>query len=213
VSSVWRRQATGRPPVRAQGESTEPLSGSALLPGLLGKVTLKSGEILPECLFYLMNTAGVREQIRGSASGAMVRHTSPSRIYEVSVELPPLLIQQRIATILSAYDELIRNNERRIRVLEDMARSLYREWFVDFRFPGHRETKLINSTIGQIPESWRVAKLKDLTTKIGSGATPRGGKAYEEAGVSLVRSLNIYDYEFEFSNLASMMRRPNNLTT
>jgi type I restriction enzyme S subunit len=88
-------------------------------------------------LYYLFNSKPVRQQIRGSASGTKIRHTAPSRIAEVKVRVPRLPVQRRIAGILSAYDDLIENNQRRIRILEEMARALYREWFVHFRFPGH----------------------------------------------------------------------------
>ncbi len=115
----------------------------------------------------------------------------------------PLPIQRRIAGILSAYDELIENNQRRIKILEEMARSLYREWFVHFRFPGHDKVKMVSSPLGPIPQGWEVVTLNNVTSKIGSGATPRGGKeAYKTEGIRLIRSLNVYDYRFEFSNLA-----------
>jgi type I restriction enzyme S subunit len=112
-------------------------------------------------------------------------------------------MQDKIVGILSAYDDLIGNNQRRIQILGDMARALYGEWFVHFRFPGHEKVKRVASSLGPIPSGWKVVALQDVTTKIGSGATPRGGKeAYKAAGTSLIRSLNIYDYQFEFSNLA-----------
>ena len=129
----------------------------------LGKIiNLKTDKIAPSFLFYLLNTAPVRGQIKGSASGATVRHTSPSRIYDVSVELPPLPIQRRIADILSAYDELIENNQRRIKILESMARALYREWFVHFRFPGHESMPRVPSPLGEIPHGWEAGRLDDL---------------------------------------------------
>ncbi len=129
----------------------------------LGKViNLKKHEVAPEFLFYLLNTASVRDQIKGSATGATVRHTSPSRIYDVSVALPPLPIQRRIARILSAYDELIENSQRRIKILEAMARALYREWFVHFRFPGHESVPRIASPLGAIPKGWEVGRLDDV---------------------------------------------------
>ena len=70
--------------------------------------------------------------------------------------------QQKIAGILSAYDDLIENNTRRIKILEEMAQAIYREWFVHFRFPGHKKVKLVNSPLGPIPEGWSVAKLADI---------------------------------------------------
>jgi type I restriction enzyme S subunit len=112
-------------------------------------------------------------------------------------------MQRRIASILSAYDELLENSERRIQILETMARALYREWFVEFRFPGHEKIPLVASSLGNIPQGWEVTTLRAVTTKIGSGATPRGGKeSYKEDGISLIRSLNIYDYRFEIADLA-----------
>ena len=137
----------------------------------LGKiVNLKTNEALPKFVFYLFNTASVRGHIKGSASGATVRHTSPSRIYDVSVELPLLPVQRRIVGILSAYDELIENNQRRIQILETMARALYREWFVEFRFPGHENVPRVASSIGDIPEGWEVNSLESLMADyIGGG--------------------------------------------
>jgi type I restriction enzyme S subunit len=76
--------------------------------------------------------------------------------------LPPLPIQRRIAGILSAYDDLIENSQRRIKILEEMARRLYREWFVHFRFPGHEGCRLVESSLGEIPEGWEVGRLDEV---------------------------------------------------
>ena len=120
----------------------------------------------------------------------------------LEVPLPPLETQRRIAAILSAYDDLIENNTRRIKALEQAAHDLYREWFVHFRFPGHESVEMVDSPLGEIPEGWYFANLKDITTKMGSGATPRGGKeSYKTSGITLIRSLNIYDFEFVESGL------------
>ena len=113
-------------------------------------------------VYYLFNSKPVRQQIRASASGVKIRHTAPSRIADVRVSVPALRQQQRIAGILSAYDELIENNQRRIQILETMARALYREWFVEFRFPGHENVPSVASSIGDIPEGWEVKKLGDI---------------------------------------------------
>lgn len=116
---------------------------------------------------------------------------------------PDIDTQRKIAGLLSAYDDLIENNTRRIAILEEMAQAIYREWFVNFRFPGHEKVKLVNSAVGKIPEGWKVVRLKDISSKIGSGATPRGGKeAYKASGISLIRSLNVYDNQFEDKDLA-----------
>ena len=136
-------------------------------------------------------------------AGAGVPTLNRNHLDTLEVDVPPLPVQCRIAGILSAYDELIENNQRRIKILEEMARSLYREWFVHFRFPGHENVKMVPSPLGLIPQGWDVRTLKNVTTKIGSGATPRGGKeSYKAEGIRLIRSLNVYDYRFEFADLA-----------
>jgi len=81
----------------------------------------------------------------------------------MKVNLPPESIQRKIAGVLSAYDGLIENNTRRIQVLEEMARRLYEEWFVRFRFPGYENVKMVESELGLIPECWRVQGLYDIS--------------------------------------------------
>ena len=84
---------------------------------------------------------------------------------------PDLFTQRKIAAILSAYDDLIENNLRRIKILEEMAQNLYREWFVKFRFPGHQHTRFTDSPLGRIPEGWEV-KAVENTFDILGGGTP-----------------------------------------
>ena len=123
-------------------------------------------------LYYLFNHKPVRQQIRGSASGTKIRHTAPSRIAQVKVRVPPPGIQRRIAGILSAYDELMENCQRRIRILEEMARALYREWFVRFRFPGHEKVPRVNSSLGPIPQGWEAVTFTGIADVL-SGGTPK----------------------------------------
>jgi type I restriction enzyme S subunit len=98
------------------------------------------------------------------------------------IELPFLPIQRRIAGILTAYDELIENSQRRIKILESMARALYREWFVHYRFPDHESVDRVSSSLGEIPEGWEVKKVGDISSYINRGITPQ----YDEEGDSLV---------------------------
>ncbi|NMD42639.1 MAG: hypothetical protein GYA86_04925, partial [Firmicutes bacterium] len=84
-------------------------------------------------VYYLLS--GIKEQIKNIASGAATPIVSKSLFSSVNVEVPTIDVQNKIATILSAYDDLIENNLRRIKILEEMAQGLYREWFVHFRFP------------------------------------------------------------------------------
>jgi type I restriction enzyme S subunit len=115
------------------------------------------------------------------ASGLMhayhTQHTGVARFQWTTfselepLELPPLPIQHRIAGILSAYDGLIENNLRRIQILEEMARTVYREWFVNFRFPGHESVSRVESPLGSIPEGWEVKPIVDLCESVSYGFT------------------------------------------
>lgn len=95
-------------------------------------------------------------------TGSTIKHLPLEKLAKVEIDIPPIPVQQRIASILSAYDDLIENSQRRIRILEDMARSLYREWFVHFRYPGHESVPLVDSPLGQIPQGWEVKKLGEV---------------------------------------------------
>ncbi|MBW2004165.1 MAG: restriction endonuclease subunit S [Deltaproteobacteria bacterium] len=95
---------------------------------------------------------------------------------------------EKIASILSAYDDLIENNLRRIKILEEMAQAIYREWFVKFSFPGHEKTRMVDSPMGKIPEGWEVKPLRELTDVITKGTTPTTlGKPFTEEGVNFVK--------------------------
>jgi type I restriction enzyme, S subunit len=140
-----------------------PTSGVYLHNQRLGLVLIRDERNVDKrFIYYLFNSKPVRQKIRGSASGTKIRHTSPSRIAEVAVSVPPIEQQRQIASVLSAYDELIENNQRRIKILETMARNLYREWFVHFRFPGHGNVRRVSSPLGEIPVGWEVRKLGEV---------------------------------------------------
>jgi len=95
-------------------------------------------------------------------SGSAQQSLNRNFLYPVSVPKFDLPTQRKIAGILSAYDDLIENNLRRIKILEEMAQSLYREWFVHLRFPGHESSNFVNSALGQIPKGWEVKKLEQI---------------------------------------------------
>jgi type I restriction enzyme S subunit len=97
-------------------------------------------------------------------------------------ELPPLPIQQRIAGILSAYDELIENSQRRIKILEAMARALYREWFVHFRYPGHESVPRVPSPLGEIPQGWEVKRVGGVFRTVLGGTPSRTRAEFWEGG-------------------------------
>ena len=113
-------------------------------------------------LLYALMAPDLQGQIRAFGSGSTVEHMRLGDIPSLEINVPPLSVQRRIAGILSAYDDLIENNQRRIKILEEMARSLYREWFVHFRFPGHDKVKMVPSLLGPIPQGWELGRLDDI---------------------------------------------------
>jgi type I restriction enzyme S subunit len=103
-----------------------------------------------------------KQHFYNSAYGAAIQNINTEILRNTEISLPPLRVQQRISSILSAYDDLIENNIRRIKTVEEIAQMIYREWFGNFRFPGHEKTEMIESGIGPIPKGWRVALIQDI---------------------------------------------------
>lgn len=117
----------------------------------------KKGVSDPDYVFYLASTEIIRKPAEKSMSGASGRQRADiASIKDVDVLAPSLPTQRKIASILSAYDDLIDNNLRRIKILEEIAQMIYHEWFVHFRFPGHEKVKMVDSVLGKIPEGWVV---------------------------------------------------------
>lgn len=134
-------------------------------------------------LYYLLRDERFKAYIVGTAQGAASQAAitlEAIRAYEF--ELPPLATQNHIASILSAYDDLIENNTRRIAILEEMARRIYEEWFVHFRFPGHENVRMVESELGLIPKGWSSTTLGTLTKFLSRGLTPK----YDEEAAGLV---------------------------
>jgi type I restriction enzyme S subunit len=98
----------------------------------------------------------------------------------MSISIPPVQSQKTIASILSAYDDLIENNSRRIEILEEMAQAIYREWFVEFRYPGHEDVPLVDSELGPIPEGWEVRSLFEIAEA--TFGFPFGSEFFNTAG-------------------------------
>lgn len=135
--------------------------------------------------YHLMNTEIVRSQIQATATGAKVRHTAPERICAVRARVPDVSVQRVVADILDALGDLIANNRRRIELLEQIAQAIYSEWFVHFRYPGHEDTPLVGSPLGQIPEGWRVCPLTDLASIV-RGRSYRRQELLGSGGVPFV---------------------------
>jgi type I restriction enzyme S subunit len=112
-------------------------------------------------LFYFMANKPFIDYASNISSGTRMPRANWKVLEKSKWLFPPLPTQRKIATILSAYDDLIENNLRRIKILEEMAQMIYREWFVNFRFPGHEKVRLVDSPLGKIPEGWEVKRATD----------------------------------------------------
>ena len=113
-------------------------------------------------LRQLIASPSFTDYIKPIVTGINVPHISGTQIKGFEFLLPPQPAQERIASILAAYDGLIENNIRRITILEEMARRIYEEWFVRFRFPGHTGVQMVGSDLGLVPEGWAALKFEEL---------------------------------------------------
>jgi len=147
--------------------------------------------------YYLVLSPQFRSNIMNIRSGSAQPFISLAnlRAFEVSYNTD-IIIQRRIAGILSAYDDLIENNQRRIAILEAMARGLYREWFVHYRYPGHEDVPLVDSPLGPIPQGWEVRKLAD-TCRLTMGQSPKL-EYYNEVGDGVAFHQGVTDFGDRF---------------
>jgi type I restriction enzyme S subunit len=113
----------------------------------------------PAYLNYYLQSSGIKDQMQLFSSGAAQDKLGLYKIKLLDIVLPPLGTQNKIAAILSAYDDLIENNKRRIALLEKMAEEIYREWFVRFRFPGYQRAKFEKG----IPKEWKQKTFREIT--------------------------------------------------
>lgn len=135
-------------------------------------------------VYYMLKSIDFDRFNTGSAQPSLNRNV----IHPLPVSIPPLPIQHRIADILGAYDDLIEVNRRRIEILEDMASALFREWFVEYRYPGHTEDAMQETEIGAVPEGWQVGKLKEVATV--NRANIRDNNAPEEINYLTISKVN-----------------------
>ncbi|MGA2547963.1 MAG: restriction endonuclease subunit S [Rectinemataceae bacterium] len=149
-------------------------------------------------------------QMQSVSRGTTQDNLSLEKLLSFDFLVPPLPVQQRIAGILSAYDELIENGQRRIRILETMARALYREWFVQFRFPGHEKVKMVQSPLGEIPEGWEICALGDLV-QFKSGFAFKSSSFTSDGGHRLVTIRNVQDGTFNPESDSRMSELPEKL--
>ena len=154
-------------------------------------------------LYYFFSAGDTVQKIKNLAFAAGVPHINLDILRNFEVPLPPLPVQRRIAGVLSAYDELIENGQRRIRILEEMARALYREWFVHFRFPGHENHVRVPSSFGEIPTGWEVSSFRQAATFENGdrGKNYPNGSDFVENGTPFINAGHLVDGAVDFAQV------------
>ena len=136
----------------------------------------------------------IKLHMQNISQGTTQDNLSVEKLLSFEFSTPPLNTQRKIATVLSAYDDLIENNTRRIKILEEMARAIYREWFVEFRFPGHEQVPMVESELGLIPQGWEVKQLGEIVSEIIDyrGKTPKKlGGDWAKSGIMALSAMNV----------------------
>lgn len=124
--------------------------------------SLDSKRLDADYLYSFLRSDYFQNQAKSYAIGAAQQNFGPSHLNRMKILLPPIETQLKIGIILSKYDNLIENNVRRIAILEEMAQAIYRQWFVNFGFPGNEHVKLVESSLGHIPDGWEVKTLGEV---------------------------------------------------
>ena len=140
-------------------------------------------------IYYLVLTDSIRKPAEKSMSGASGRQRADlTSIIDIEVPRFSLHSQQKIAGILSAYDDLIDVNTQRIRILEEMMQAIFHEWFVNFHFPGHKDVRMVKSELGPLPDGWEIKKISEICASISDGdwieTKDQGGEDYRLLQVS-----------------------------
>ena len=135
------------------------------------KVVLDESKCYPKFIYYQLRSEHIGRWLEKVSIGATMPSLNTGLLSGIEMVLPPIEIQKQIAGILSVYDDLIENNQKQIKLLEEAAQRLYKEWFVDLRFPGHENTKIVDG----VPEGWQWCKVRDVAD-INSSALPKNYK-------------------------------------
>ncbi|WP_431860758.1 restriction endonuclease subunit S [Micrococcus terreus] len=147
-------------------------------------------------LYYFFKSPPGRARMASIAARTAVSGITGTNLTGLELDLPDINTQRQAASVLQLFDDLIENNRRRIEVLEEMARAIYREWFVKFRYPGHDDVPMVDSALGQIPERWAVASLSTIAD-ITTGQSPKS-EFYNDAGIGKPFHQGVADFGSHF---------------
>lgn len=152
---------------------------------------------------YHFKNMAFRRAMSGTAIGANIQNLSQGRLAVYETMVPNIEGQKRIANILSAYDNLIENNQKQIKLLEEAAQRLYKEWFVDLRFPGHEDAAIIDG----VPEGW-IEDTIDSKIDLLSGYAFKSAEFNDEGTYRIVTIKNVKDGQFDGDNVSHMVDIP-----
>ena len=155
-------------------------------------------------LYYLIKSH--QAELQGKQGGAAIPHVNPRIINAIEVKLPPISIQEQIVERLSAYDDLIENYHKQIKLLEEAAQRLYKEWFVDLRFPGYENTPVIDG----VPQGWRIDEVKSVVSLL-SGYAFKSNDFVERGKYKIVTIKNVQDGSFDGENVNTIAEIPSKM--
>lgn len=160
-------------------------------------------KVNPAFLTYFLLAPKQQYNLLSTANGATVAHVNLPTIRNLKIDLPELPTQHRIASILSRYDSLIENYQKQIKLLEEAAQRLYKEWFVDFRFPGHENTTIIDG----VPEGWEKKKVNSII-ELQSGFAFKSSTFDDNGAYKIVTIKNVKDGAFDGDNVSRIVAIP-----
>lgn len=155
-------------------------------------------EINSRYLYYVISNPSFTDYLSNNVKGAAYPAVDKETICRADIYLPSMYLQRKIASILSNYDDLIENNRKRIKILEEMAQNLYREWFVKFRFPGHENVRFVDSPLGEIPENFLGVLPDFIDFKEGPGLRRW---QYRSEGIPFLNIRTLLDNNIDFSKV------------
>ena len=154
-------------------------------------------------LYYVLSDDSFFDHMMSSANGTKMPRGNRKLIPSFEIPLPPLSTQHRIASILSRYDSLIENYQKQIKLLEEAAQRLYKEWFIDLRFPGHENTMIVDG----VPEGWEKKPVKTII-ELQSGYTFKSSAFMDDGIYKIVTIKNVKDGAFDGENVSKIASIP-----
>ena len=163
-------------------------------------------KILPRFLYYTMLSRDFYAKADAAAIGAAQRTVSLTALRNIEIDVPTIEEQRKIVDMLSAYDDLIENNQKQIKLLEEAAQRLYKEWFVELRFPGYENTPIIDDA----PQGWRIDEVKSIVSLL-SGYAFKSNDFVERGKYKIVTIKNVQDGSFDGENVNTIAEIPSKM--